>query len=534
MLYLSSRDDLVEVVDLCARFRVELPTFVTPKLRAASHLQATPARPRRLPAGDGAHSLVFDSRTASWCYLSERELALWRRLRAGTSYRALSEAAEGWRSGELRAFFTHLYRRGLLAVDGKPGLDPKLYAGGPLFPRAYLIEILLTERCNLGCRYCYAHGSPNRATMSLHTLRRAVDLVMDLPCKFLTIQFAGGETLTRFRAFREAVTYIHEQARRAGKEPYVTVQSNGTLLTRPGVVEFLREFGIGIGVSLDGPADINDLTRTYAAGGSSYRETVRGIEAVREAGLEVVGALTVVARHNVGQVERLLDHFAELGLAGVRFNPILARGRGESAWADLGISPGEYAEFMKAVTGYIGRTRAFREANLERLVRNLVGRQRTFRCMRSPCGAGLDYLVITPEGDVYPCVHWLRESELCLGNVRHLDSLEWAFLHSPVVQEMANRVVARIPACRRCQWRHLCEGGCSLAARDRHGSLLAPTPLCEYYRVIYPFLLEYLAQDPELAGFLVPEAEVSRVNGSRPRGRRDPLRRAQPSLPTRG
>jgi uncharacterized protein len=137
--------------------------------------------------------------------------------------------------------------------------------------------------------------------------------------------------------------------------------------------------------------------------------------------------------------------------------------------------------------------------------------------MRSPCGAGFDYLVITPEGDIYPCVHWLRKSRLRLGNVRDLDSLEWAFLHSSSVKKMADRIVHRIPNCRRCEWRHLCEGGCGLAAKDHHGKLLSPDPLCEYYRKIYPFLFEFLANDPEMATFLVPEAEVCSMdtNGSR-------------------
>ena len=58
-----------------------------------------------------------------------------------------------------------------------------------------------------------------------------------------------------------------------------------------------------------------------------------------------------------------------------------------------------------------------------------------------------------------------------------------------------------------------------MAAKYRNGKLLSPDPLCDYYRNIYPFLFDYLSKDPELATFLVPEAEVYRMdaNGSRDR-----------------
>lgn len=518
-LYLKYKDELPEVIELYSTFQVELPSLSSPRIRSISHLQTSGTTLRPVKGErNGVHFLTFDPDTASWHFLSEEEASLWPILREGITYQELRKRLKSWRASRLRDFLTQLYRRGLLIIDRKPGLDPKIYDHGPLFHRAYLVEILLTERCNLACRYCYARSAPNRAVMSMETLRQAVDLAITLPTDFLTIQFAGGESFTHFSAFREAVDYIKEQAERADKVADIIVQSNGTLLAQPGVVDFLRQHDIRVGISIDGPCKINDITRSYSDGRSSYHDTLKGLEAVRKGGLEVVGTLTVVGRHNINRAEELLEFFTRLGVIGVRFNVIIAKGRGEDSWEEFGVTPGEYFEFMKTVIHYIGRTRAFQEANLQHLVRNLVMRTRNFRCMRSPCGAGLDYLVITSEGDVYPCVHWLREPELNLGNVRELDSLEWAFLRSSVVKEMANRTVGRIPGCRQCEWRHLCEGGCGLEARDWHGTLLSPSPLCEYYRAIYPYLLDYLAYDPEFASYMIPDVEVCRVYGDQSGG----------------
>ena len=517
--YLKYKDELPEVIELYSKFKVELPYFSSPRIRSLSHLQTSCTTLRPVNGErNGVHFLTLDPDTASWLFLSEEEASLWPVLREGITYQALRKRLKNWRAPRLRDFLTHLYRRGLLIIDGKPGLDPKIYDRGPLFWRSYLVEILLTERCNLACRYCYARGTPHREVMPMKTFRQAVDLAMTLPTNIMTIQFAGGESFTHFSAFKKAVAYIEEQAKQVDKQVEVIVQSNGTLLARPGVVDFLREHNIRIGISLDGPCKINDMTRTYVDRRSSYHDTLRGLEAVRKGGLEVVGTLTVVGRHNIDRAEELLEFFTQLGLVGVRFNVIIAKGRGQDSWEEFGVTPGEYFEFMKTVIRYIGRTRAFREANLQHLVRNLVMRRRNFRCMRSPCGAGLDYLVISSEGDVYPCVHWLREPGLKLGNVRELDSLEWVFLSSSEVKEMASRITNRIPGCRQCEWRHFCEGGCALGARDWHGTLLSPSPLCEYYRTIYPFLLDYLAYDPEFANYMVPEVEVCRFDGDRSGG----------------
>ena len=470
MLYARSAEDLFEVVELYARFGAELPCFAEPELSPGSRVRVTGQVRERFSGPDGKSlSLLYDARTASWCYLSDREASPLPALHHGVTLSELCALPGGPDEPAARELLTALYQRGLLELDGKPSLDPAIFSEGPLFRRSYLIELLLTERCNLACRYCYAEAEPSRAVMSPEVMRRAVDLAMGLPAEGFTFQFAGGEAFTNFDGFRAAVLYIEEASERAGKCPDIISQSNGTLLTRPGVIDFLREHDINVGISIDGPAEIHDGARPYVGGHSSHADAVAGLEAVRAGGCEVVGALTVVGRHNIDRAEEVLDYFAELGIVGVRFNPMIRKGRGGDTWDELSITPTEYLEFMRTVTEYIGRTHAFREGNLESLVRNLVLRTRNFRCMRSPCGAGLGYMVITPEGDVYPCVHWLRQPELHMGNVMTLEDLEWAFLASPTVQEMSSRITGTIERCRDCTWRHLCEGGCALDARDQHG-----------------------------------------------------------------
>ncbi|GAA1736196.1 hypothetical protein GCM10009681_03410 [Luedemannella helvata] len=58
------------------------------------------------------------------------------------------------------------------------------------------------------------------------------------------------------------------------------MQSNGVLLTEP-MCELLAEFGVRVGISLDGDRAANDRHRRYANGASSHRAVLRALELLR-------------------------------------------------------------------------------------------------------------------------------------------------------------------------------------------------------------------------------------------------------------
>jgi radical SAM protein with 4Fe4S-binding SPASM domain len=199
------------------------------------------------------------------------------------------------------------------------------------------------------------------------------------------------------------------------------------------------------------------------------------------------------------------QHVADLGVESVRFNPVYRTGRGQDE--TVAITAEEYFGFLSEVLQFIARTRALREENLAAMARNLVVRTRDYRCMRSPCAAGYDHFAIDSLGDVYPCGAFrLAVPESRLGALAELGSLEEAFLGNQLVQDMASRIVASIPECAECTWRHVCEGGCSLDAYRSAGDLARPTTLCTFYRQMYPELLAALSREPAVLNLLVPEA----------------------------
>ena len=121
-----------------------------------------------------------------------------------------------------------------------------------------MLVLSLTGDCNLACRYCYAAGQVPR-TMAWETARRAIDLAAEDGIPFI-LQFSGGEPLLALPLLMQIAEYVHVNRIRARMD----LQTNGTLITET-AADFLRNAGIGVGVSLDGRPDVHSALSVTAA-----------------------------------------------------------------------------------------------------------------------------------------------------------------------------------------------------------------------------------------------------------------------------
>jgi uncharacterized Fe-S cluster-containing radical SAM superfamily protein len=125
-----------------------------------------------------------------------------------------------------------------------------------------MLDIYLTRRCNLDCRYCASRGLRARrgAPLSLGAVLRAVDLYASSARRAAAgVNFTGGEPLLAYDVLLAAADRI----RRKHPRMEVTVSTNGTLLD-PGKAASLLKRGVHVAVSLDGGAAVNDRRRRFA------------------------------------------------------------------------------------------------------------------------------------------------------------------------------------------------------------------------------------------------------------------------------
>jgi uncharacterized protein len=84
------------------------------------------------------------------------------------------------------------------------------------------------------------------------------------------------------------------------------------------------------------------------------------------------------------------------------------------------------------------------------------------------CGAGSEYLAITPEGDLYPCHQFVGEEDFKLGTV------ESGVINTELRDVFKNANVNNKEECRSCWARFYCSGGCHANAFYAHNDLMKP------------------------------------------------------------
>ena len=191
--------------------------------------------------------------------------------------------------------------------------------------KATLIEIEVTQSCNLRCPVCFMAAQPDPYSISIETIEGMYRAIAEQAGIQTGVQLTGGEPTTRNDL---------DQIVRLGREIGfwgIEVNTNGVVISRD--IDYLRglvDAGLtGIYLQFDG------LT-------SGVYETIRGadllqvkldaIENCRACGIQVVLAMTIVSGINDDQIGSVID-FALANndvIVGVALQPAFTSGRFEA------------------------------------------------------------------------------------------------------------------------------------------------------------------------------------------------------------
>ena len=339
--------------------------------------------------------------------------------------------------------------------------------------------------CNLDCTYCfflskdalYPEGSTR---MSPSTLEAYIGQLIDAqPDGEVNVAWQGGEpTLIGVEFFRRALT-LAEASKRPNQTLVHTVQTNGTLLDSDWIALF-GDFGVLVGLSIDGPADMHDRFRVAKNGAPTHAAVESAWFDLRKAGIDT----NVLCSLSTANVDRPLDVYRyfrdDLGAEHLQFIPIVERADSltleiaEKGWSDKpgrrrilyqqrgdlvtsrSISGRQYGDFLVAVYDeWIRRDVGRVFVNLFDVTLGSHLGLHTL-CVHSPtCG---DALALEHNGDVYSCDHFVEPDHL-LGNV-HETPLRF-LVDDPRQIAFGRHKQSSLPRmCRECDVLFACHGGC--------------------------------------------------------------------------
>ncbi|WP_332854265.1 radical SAM protein [Duganella sp. S19_KUP01_CR8] len=192
------------------------------------------------------------------------------------------------------------------------------------------IILKVTEVCNIACTYCYfffggdTSYEDNPAHISFETMdalaRFLENGVREYGIKRITLILHGGEPLMlKHDPMSRLLTAVRRATQSA--ELYVTVQTNAMLIDDRWIDLFV-EHDVYVGVSLDGPPELNDVARLDKSGKGTYERTLRGVRKLFDAHaagrLQAPGLLCVLSADF--PADQLYRHFVhELGFRNIDF-----------------------------------------------------------------------------------------------------------------------------------------------------------------------------------------------------------------------
>ena len=351
-------------------------------------------------------------------------------------------------------------------------------------PDIELMYLILTEGCNLRCKYCFVEGTVEDKcpqTMSEETAFKAIDLFAkvisgrkedDEPP---TIIFFGGEPLVNKKVFIAATKYI-DDARQTGKLPAtqrIIIVTNGTIMDEE-ILNTIKRYKVEMSVSIDGPEEFHDTNRVYRSGRGSFAKVRETIKTLQAEGIDFFPSCTIT-NSNVQAMPYILKWLmSEFGCKAFTFNPMLGID------ADK-FSNKQYVEnFAQGLINCfkIGRTNGIYE---DRMMRKLVPFVTGTMHLKDCNGCGLQ-MVVAPNGKIGPCQGFIGTKEYYTGD---LNDPEYLPQNDPTFHEWYNRSPINQKECVDCSLLGCCGGGCPYNAHLRKGSIWErDEPFCKYVNIV--------------------------------------------------
>lgn len=302
----------------------------------------------------------------------------------------------------------------------------------------------LTPLCNLSCRMCYVHLSPEQMKgKQLLTGQQWKSLISEAAqAGMMRASLTGGECLTH-PDFDEI--YLHLQS--LGIE--TTVLSNGLLMTEERIRFFLEHPVSLIQVSLYGASD-DDYEQV--CGIRCFDRVIRNIRNMQHSGLPLSIAITP-NRFIPDKGERLVKLAASLAIP-YNINSNLFQPRPDTDRQDdpIDLEIDDYIQLYKlrsALAGY-----PVQEAAPCQFAP--PGRSNK-ECFGLLCGAGMNTFTIAWDGSMMPCstLHHVRTAPLEKGFLSAWTEIHEVALHYPIPAE-----------CGDCKHNYVCPSCVALHAQD--------------------------------------------------------------------
>lgn len=254
--------------------------------------------------------------------------------------------------------------------------------------------------CNLKCPYCYQHPMRDAGNFTKPYDLDAMKTALEKEGQPFGL-FGGEALLMPLDDMEELIAW---GTKRFG---YVSIQTNGALMTEEHI-ELFKRYKVGVGLSLDGPDELNDsrwagdLQKTREATANSHWALRRLIEESKKGNLPVPSLIVTLHRGNASpeRLPKLLDWILELDRIGLRYlnvhtletdHPLIA--------ARMALSDEEALAAMKSIADLMVQVQNLTILPFAHIVKLLLGDDENVTCTWNACDPWTTSAVRGVEGN---------------------------------------------------------------------------------------------------------------------------------------
>lgn len=174
--------------------------------------------------------------------------------------------------------------------------------------------------CNIDCKYCYLPNRLDKTRIKIETVEAALRRLVNenLLQKEFSIVWHAGEPLAVPLEFYKEVCRLIKNIIPADIKVHQHIQTNATLITQEWC-DFIKEYGIIMGVSIDGPAFLHDANRITRSAKGTFEKTMKGVQLLRDNDIEFT-VIAVITDKSLDYPKEIYSFFKELGVRSLGFN----------------------------------------------------------------------------------------------------------------------------------------------------------------------------------------------------------------------
>lgn len=345
----------------------------------------------------------------------------------------------------------------------------------------YLMKV--TRQCNLRCTYCNDWRSQS-TRMNLVTVGRVLDsAALEPGLRRAAFIWHGGEPTLVPIKFYEDVLEAQRRLSARGITCDNAIQTNGLRLNAEWI-HFLSTSGFGVGVSIDGPPEVQDASRPKIGGRASSPDVLSAMHRLHDAGIRF-GITMVVS-------EALMALGPSETWKFIRGQPadtinLLPMREPLSSEAET-IAPeandlGRYTDFMGTLFDYwFDSDRSVDILFFRSILAKLAARPSDTCVLAGRCFGMI--FGIEPDGQVTHCPLFGAIPDFTIGNIYEADIM--TMRGGPNFQRAVKQNERRLEAASPCRSFDICAGGCphySYQTADTN-VLFAGAGCCGYDRLI--------------------------------------------------